>query len=101
VSQAKDQAVCSDYCFVRAGAIRHAVYGSIYGVVEAAQLARDPFQQGPPQLVGSPFPQALRSQFSGSLGGPILKDKAFSLWIIKGSGKRSAYRTCKPFRPQI
>ncbi len=50
----------------------------------AAQLARDPFTQGPSQLVNSPFPKALRSQFGGSLGGPIKRDKAFFFLDYQG-----------------
>ncbi len=54
------------------------LHGSAFWYREsAAQLARDPFTQGPSQLVSSPFPQALRNQFGGSLGGPIKRDKAF------------------------
>jgi hypothetical protein len=44
----------------------------------AANLARDPFTQGPSQLSKTnPFPQALKNQFGGSFGGPILRDKLF------------------------
>ncbi len=39
----------------------------------AANLARDPFSQ--PKSGG--VPQALKNQFGGSIGGPILKDKIF------------------------
>ncbi len=43
-----------------------------------ANLARDPFTQGPSQLsVFAPFPGGLMNQFGGSLGGPIIKDKIF------------------------
>ena len=49
-------------------------HGSAFDYREsAANLARDPFTQTPAQGV----PQALKNQFGGSLGGPILKDKAF------------------------
>ncbi|WP_263365250.1 TonB-dependent receptor [Edaphobacter bradus] len=41
--------------------------------ISAANVARDPFSQGP----GRPVPQALKNQFGGSLGGPALKDKLF------------------------
>ncbi len=49
-------------------------HGSAFDYREsAANLARDPFTQSPAQGV----PNALKNQFGGSLGGPILKDKAF------------------------
>src|SRR5258707_15198187 len=41
--------------------------------VSGANLARDPFTQGP----NIPFPQALKSLLGGSIGRPILKDKIF------------------------
>jgi Carboxypeptidase regulatory-like domain/TonB dependent receptor len=41
-------------------------------------LARDPFTQGPSQLSATnPFPDGLKNQFGGSLGGPVLKNRAF------------------------
>src|SRR5947209_9271715 len=43
-----------------------------------ANLARDPFTQGPSQLSATnPFPIGLKSQFGGSIGGPIRKDRLF------------------------
>ncbi len=39
----------------------------------AANLARDPFTQSPSQGV----PGALKNQFGGSVGGPIIRDRAF------------------------
>jgi hypothetical protein len=48
--------------------------------VSGANLARDPFKQGP----NVPFPQALKSLFGGSIGGPILKDKAFFFGDYQG-----------------
>lgn len=48
--------------------------------VSAANLARDPFKQAP----GAPFPQALKNQFGGSIGGPILKDKIFFFGDYQG-----------------
>jgi outer membrane receptor protein involved in Fe transport len=48
--------------------------------VSAANLARDPFKQGP----NVPFPQALKNLFGGSIGGPILKDKVFFFGDYQG-----------------
>ena len=47
----------------------------------AANLARNPFTQGPTQ---GKIPQALRNQFGGSIGGPILKDKVFFFGDYQG-----------------
>ncbi len=54
-------------------------HGSAFDYRESnANLARDPFQQGPSQITAaSPFPAGLKNQFGGSIGGPILKDKIF------------------------
>ncbi len=61
------------------------VHGSAFWYRQsAAQLARDPFTQGPSQLAATPFPQALRSQFGGSVGGPIKRDKAFFFLDYQG-----------------
>jgi hypothetical protein len=48
--------------------------------VSAANLARDPFKQP----AGQPIPQALKNQFGGSIGGPILKDKVFFFGDYQG-----------------
>ncbi len=49
-------------------------HGSLFDYRESnANLARDPFQQGP----GTNFPVGLKNQFGGSIGGPIKKDKIF------------------------
>ncbi len=51
----------------------------------SANLARDPFSQSPTQLTASsPFPAALKNQFGGSIGGPILKNKLFFFGDYQG-----------------
>lgn len=47
----------------------------------AANLARNPFTQGPLQ---GKIPPALKNQFGGSIGGPVLKDKVFFFGDYQG-----------------
>jgi len=55
----------------------------------AANLARDPFSQS-----GSgPIPAALKNQFGGSIGGPILKDKIFFFGDYQGVRQKVGYST--------
>ncbi len=56
-------------------------HGSAFDYRESnANLARDPFSQGP----GSFFPAGLKNQFGGSFGGPIKKDRAFFFGDYQG-----------------
>ena len=51
--------------------------------------ARDPFLQATPDPVTGKFiPSSLYSQFGGSLGGPILKDKAFFFLDYQGTRQK-------------
>jgi hypothetical protein len=54
-----------------------------------AQQARNPFTQNTPDvLTGRLLPPALYSQFGGSVGGPILKDRAFFFGDYQGVRQR-------------
>ncbi len=54
-----------------------------------AQQARDPFTQFQPDAVtGRYIPSSLYNQFGGSLGGPILKDRAFFFMDYQGQRQR-------------
>ena len=61
-------------------------HGSVFDYRESnANLARDPFTQGPSQLsAANPFPSGLKNQFGGSIGGPIFKDKFFFFGDYQG-----------------
>lgn len=47
----------------------------------AANLAKDPFTQGPGR---ASIPQALKNQFGGSIGGPVIKDRVFFFGDYQG-----------------
>ena len=61
-------------------------HGSLFDYRESnANLARDPFTQSPASLTKvNPFPQGLKNQFGGSIGGPILRDKLFFFGDYQG-----------------
>jgi outer membrane receptor protein involved in Fe transport len=61
-------------------------HGSAFDYRESnANLAREPFTQGPAQLSATnPFPQGLKNQFGGSIGGKIIKDKVFFFGDYQG-----------------
>lgn len=55
----------------------------------AAQQARDPFlNYQPDPVTGKYLPDALYSQFGGSIGGPIIKDKAFYFADYQGTRQK-------------
>ncbi len=66
-------------------------HGTLFDNRESnANLARDPFTQGPSQLSAiSPFPGGLKNQFGGSVGGPILRDKVFFFGDYQGVRQKS------------
>ncbi len=56
-------------------------HGSVFDYrTSGANLARDPFTQGP----HDPFPGQLKNQFGASLGGPILKNRLFFFGDYQG-----------------
>jgi hypothetical protein len=61
-------------------------HGSLFDNRESnANLARDPFQQGPAALAASGgFPGGLKNQFGGSIGGPVIKNKVFFFGDYQG-----------------
>ena len=65
-------------------------HGSAFDYRESnANLARDPFTQGPSQLTAaSPFPGGLKNQFGGSIGGPVIKNKVFFFGDYQGTRQK-------------
>ncbi|HZT71144.1 MAG TPA: TonB-dependent receptor [Terriglobia bacterium] len=67
------------------------IHGSAFGFRRTdAFQARDPFSQAVPNSVTGKFiPHTIWSQFGGSLGGPIKKDKIFFFGDYQGSRQRN------------
>ena len=65
-------------------------HGSAFDYRESnANLARDPFTQGPSQLTAaSPFPGGLKNQFGGSIGGPVIKNRIFFFGDYQGTRQK-------------
>jgi outer membrane receptor protein involved in Fe transport len=53
--------------------------------ISAANLAKDPFTQGPGRAI---VPPALQNIFGGSIGGPILRDKVFFFGDYQGNRQK-------------
>ena len=68
----------------------NAVHGDVFLYRRSAALeARDPFTQFQPDAVtGKYIPSSLYNQFGGSIGGPILKDKAFFFGDYQGTRQK-------------
>jgi Carboxypeptidase regulatory-like domain/TonB dependent receptor len=68
----------------------NSLHGDIFMFRRSDALeARDPFTQATPDPVtGKLIPSSLYSQFGGSLGGPILKDKAFFFLDYQGTRQK-------------
>jgi hypothetical protein len=66
------------------------LHGDVFFYRRSADLeARDPFTQFQPDAVtGKYIPDALYSQFGGSVGGPIIKDKAFFFGDYQGTRQK-------------
>jgi hypothetical protein len=68
-------------------------HGSAYDYRRSnANLARNPFTQSPspatPNRVGNLIPGGLYNEFGGSIGGPVLKDRAFFFGDYQGQRQR-------------
>jgi hypothetical protein len=68
----------------------NSLHGDIFMFRRSDALeARDPFTQATPDPVTGKFiPSSLYSQFGGSLGGPVLKDKAFFFLDYQGTRQK-------------
>jgi hypothetical protein len=68
-------------------------HGSAYDYRRSnANLARNPFTQSPspatPNRVGNLIPGGLYNEFGGSIGGPVIKDRAFFFGDYQGQRQR-------------